>query len=363
MSAGFGESTGMKILDERTASVLITILVFIAAGAFIYFASPVLIVFVLAILFAYLLEPLVSRFQHWTRISRGSRNIAILEVYVILCVGIGTVGFVIGSKIISEGGAMVRTLPGWIDRFTSGQIALQIGSSHGWSYSTQAWAERFLTAHSGTMLGWLSSAGKWAAQLAANAIWIVLIPILAIFLLKEGRAFSEDILEMVSRRQQKQFLAGITDDINKMLAQYIRSQLILAGLSVAAYMAVLSILRVPFALALGSAAGVMEFVPVVGPLVGGVAILGVAFLAGYHHILIVLAFLIVWRLTQDYFTTPRLMGNTLKLHPLTIIFAVLAGAEIGGVIGVYLSIPIAAALRIVWKRWQRVYAKPGIKAA
>jgi predicted PurR-regulated permease PerM len=353
----------MEIVDKRTASILSTILLFIAAGAFVYFAARVLIVFVLAILFAYLLEPLVSRFQHWTPISRGSRSLAIAEVYLVLCVAIASVSFVIGSRIVDEARDLAKTLPDWIDRFTSGQIAVQIGSKHGWSYSTQAWVQSFLNAHSGTMLNWLTSAGRWAAQAAQNMVWILLIPILAIFLLKDGRAFSEDILEMVNRRQQKQFLAGITDDINEMLAQYIRSQLILAGLSVAAYMVVLSILRVPFALALGSVAGVMEFVPVVGPAVGGAAILGVSFLAGYHHILIVLGVLVVWRLVQDYVTTPRLMGSTLELHPMTIIFAVLVGAELGGVIGVYLSIPIAAALRIVWKRWQRVYAKPSIKVA
>lgn len=149
-----------------------------------------------------------------------------------------------------------------------------------------------------------------------------------------------------------------------MLAHYIRMQLVLAGLSVAAYMSVLSLLRVPYALALGAIAGVLEFIPIVGPLVGAAAILGVAFLANYHHILIVALFLGGWRLLQDYFTSPRLMGGKLELHPLAVIFAVLVGGEIGGVIGVYLSIPIAAALRIVWRRWQRVYAtQPNIRAA
>jgi predicted PurR-regulated permease PerM len=57
------------------------------------------------------------------------------------------------------------------------------------------------------------------------------------------------------------------------------------------------------------------------------------------------------------------MGGTLELHPLAVIFAVLVGGEIGGVIGVYLSIPIAAALRIVWRRWQRVNAAQHIRAA
>lgn len=103
----------------------------------------------------------------------------------------------------------------------------------------------------------------------------------------------------------------------------------------------------------------------VGPLVGAIAILGVAFLTNYHHLLVVALFLGAWRIVQDYVTTPRLIGQRLQLHPLAVIFAVLVGGEIGGVIGVYLSIPVAATLRIVWRRWQRIQAsdQPNVKAA
>jgi predicted PurR-regulated permease PerM len=70
----------------------------------------------------------------------------------------------------------------------------------------------------------------------------------------------------------------------------------------------------------------------------------------------VLLFLGVWRLIQDYAVSPRIMGKSMELHPLAAIFGVLAGAEIAGVLGVYLSIPVMASLRIVWRRW-RLYAE------
>jgi predicted PurR-regulated permease PerM len=100
----------------------------------------------------------------------------------------------------------------------------------------------------------------------------------------------------------------------------------------------------------------MEFIPVVGPLVAGVVILGVALLLSYQHWVLLLAFLIAWRLVQDYVVSPRIMGTTMELHPLAAIFGVLAGGEIAGVLGVYLSIPVMASLRIVWRRW-RLYAE------
>ena len=64
-------------------------------------------------------------------------------------------------------------------------------------------------------------------------------------------------------------------------------------------------------------------------------------------------FLGTWRVVQDYVSSPRIMGNKLEMHPLTAIFAVLVGAEIAGVTGVYLSVPIMASVRILWRRWQR----------
>lgn len=355
----------MDLFDRRTASVLITILLFIAAGAFIYGARRILVVFLLAILFAYLLEPLVSRLEGWTAVSRGSRGLAILEVYALLCAAIALVFLFIGPLIVGQAENLLEALPGLFQKVSSGQIAMQIGSRRGWSYATQIRVQQFVANHSQVILGFVTSSAGRVAVFAQNAVWVVMIPILAVFFLKDGRRVSERLLEMVDRRQQKRFLSGITDDLSEMLAHYIRMQLILAGLSLAAYIVVLSILRVPYAAGVGAIAGVMEFIPVVGPLVGAIAIVGVAFLANYHHVMIVAAFLAVWRIVQDYVTTPRLMGLRLQLHPLAVIFAVLVGGEIGGVLGVYLSIPIAATLRIVWRRWQRVYAnpQPTIKAA
>lgn len=355
----------MGLFDRRTASVLATILLFIGAGAFLYGARRVLIVFLLAVFFAYLLEPLVSRVQFWSPISRGSRGVAILEVYAVFCLAIAVIFLLIGPGIVAQAKNLVDALPALFQQVSSGQIVMQIGSTRGWSYSTQIRLQQFLTSHQDLILGSVRSVGAWAARFAQNAIWFLMIPILAVFFLKDGRRFVERVLEMVERRQQKRFLTELTEDLNEMLAHYIRMQLVLAGLSLAAYIGVLSLLRVPYGSAVGAVAGVLEFIPIVGPLVGAAAILGVAFLANYHHLLIVAAFLGIWRILQDYVTSPRLMGRKLELHPLAVIFAILVGGEIGGVIGVYLSIPIAAAVRIVWRRWQRVYAgsPSNIKAA
>jgi len=157
---------------------------------------------------------------------------------------------------------------------------------------------------------------------------------------------------MVHSKPQREFLQNVIDDLNQMLAHFIRAQLTLAALSLMIYTAVLGLMRVPYALVLGTAGGVMEFIPVVGPLVAALLIISVAILSGYQHWLVLIVFLAAWRLVQDYVVSPRVMGERMELHPLAAIFGVLAGGEIAGVLGVYLSIPIMASLRIVWRRWQ-----------
>lgn len=341
----------MEIIDHRTVTVLTTIVLFLAVGAFVYGARNTLIAFLFAIFFAYLLDPAVSAAE--SRITKGSRGRAILLVYMGLLGLLVLWGFLVGPRLAAEGRDLASALPGLLDKVETGQIAHQIGSRRGWSFNTQARLAQYLTSHQHTFVDWASSLGKKVASVASHVIWIVLIPILAIFFLKDGRALAESAIQTVDQRSQRQFFRGFIEDLNGMLASYIRAQLTLAVISLLVYIVVLEILRVPYAIVLGTLGGIMEFIPIVGPLVAAAMILGIAFIANYHHLLILLAFLGAWRLIQDYVNSPRIMGGKLRLHPLASLFAVLTGGEIGGVVGVYLSIPIMATLRIFWRRYQR----------
>jgi predicted PurR-regulated permease PerM len=148
----------------------------------------------------------------------------------------------------------------------------------------------------------------------------------------------------------------VLSDLNQMLAHFIRAQLTLAALTLVTYSAMLGILRMPYALVLGTLGGLLEFIPVVGPLVAAVIIIGVSLLVSYPHWLALIIFLGAWRLIQDYVTSPRIMGHSMELHPLAAIFGVMAGGEVAGILGIFLSIPVMASLRIVFRRW-RLYAE------
>jgi predicted PurR-regulated permease PerM len=342
----------LALIDIRTTRILITALFFALALAFLYAARRTLIAFLFAIFFAYLMDPAVSRIEKWVH----GRGRAIAVIYIILLILLVTFFVFVGPRLGRQGARLGEALPELLKNLGSGQIAEQIGREHGWSHATISQVQDFLVRHKADIMRTAQRVGLRAAQLAQNVWLLLLVPILSIFFLKDGRTFSEVALSIAQARPQREFLQDVLNDLNQMLAHFIRAQLTLAALSLLVYTSFLGAMRVPYALVLGTAGGVMEFIPVVGPLVAAILILGVALLMSYPHSLVLLLFLIGWRLLQDYAVSPRILGEKVQLHPLAAIFGVLAGGEIAGVLGVYLSIPVMASLRIVFRRW-RVYAE------
>ena len=342
----------MALIDGRTTRVLFTVLLFALGLGFLYVARRTLIAFLFAVFFAYLVDPAVSRIQKWTK----SRGIAIAVIYALIVILLATFFFFVGPNIGRETQKLSESLPSLLEKVSSGQIAEEIGVAHHLSANTSRQLSAFLASHRGDLLRVAQKVGLHVAELAQDSWLLILVPILAAFFLKDAQTFSQLALSVVHTKPQREFLQGVISDMNQMLADFIRAQLTLAALSWIAYASVLGSMRVPYALMLGTAGGILEFIPVVGPLVAAALILGVALLTGFSHWLFLLTFLIAWRLIQDYVVSPRVMGRSMELHPLAAIFGVLAGGEIAGVLGVYLSIPVMASLRIVWRRW-RMYAE------
>ncbi len=115
----------------------------------------------------------------------------------------------------------------------------------------------------------------------------------------------------------------------------------------------LGISGAPYAVLLAVLAGLGEFLPAVGPLASGILVLLVSGLAGYSHLLLYAIFWVLFRMFQDYVISPYLMAKGVKLHPLLVLFGVLAGERIAGVFGMFFSVPVIATLRVVFIRLQR----------
>ncbi len=353
----------MPILDQRTTAAVRTIAIFIVLAGFVWGARDTIVAFIFAIFFAYVFEPIVTWLQNHHKFSRGSRGIAIAEVYLMLALICAAIALGAGPYIATEGRQFVAAAPSLIDRIGSGKIVHEIAANRGWSYETQIRIEHFMRQHRREILNFVQEVGVRAGALFANAFWLALIPILAVFFLKAGKQMADSFLKgAVMTPKARLFLRSTLKDINDMAAHYIRAQLILAGLSLVAYTLVLGLSGVQYGVILGVFAGILEFIPIIGPLVGAITVLAVAYLTGFHYIWLLVLFFGAWRVVQDYVNSPSLMHRSVRLHPLGVIFAVLAGGEIAGFVGVYLSIPLAAALQIFWRRWRIYYEEEELKS-
>jgi predicted PurR-regulated permease PerM len=341
----------MPVADARTARVLITVLLFALGLGFLYVARRTLIAFLFAIFFAYLMSPLVSSLE---KLLHG-RVRAIAVIYLLL-LGLVVLFFVsMGPRIGRESARLGQSLPA-LAQLSSGQIAEQLGQEHGWNSRIVDLLRDYLASHSDEITKLVQKVGLRVADVAKQAWLLIIVPVLSIFFLKDGRAFGELVLDLVRSRPQRELLQGVLSDLNQMLAHFIRAQLTLAGLTLVMYSAVLALMGMPYALVLGTMGGLLEFIPVVGPLAAAVIIVSVALLISFPHWLGLVVFLGIWRLIQDYVTSPRIMGHSMELHPLAAIFGVMAGGEVAGILGIFLSIPVMASLRIVFRRW-RLYAE------
>ncbi|WP_109487910.1 AI-2E family transporter [Occallatibacter savannae] len=336
----------LRLWHWTTARVLYTSAIIILILYLVRAARETFTLFLFAILFAYFLAPLVNRLEKPLR----SRIAAIGAVYLLLAGVITGLIFLLAPTLSEQTRDLAVKLPELLNRASSGELLQAFAQKHHWPADRVNAIQSILQNHSDALSTIGADIGRSLAKPATHIWWLLLIPILAIFFLKDGEKIAANIGGIASDPEDRILINGLTADVNVMLGSYIRSQMILALLTLVAYSLVLSVLRVPYALILGPLAGFLEFIPVVGPAIAALCALLIPALAGYSHMLLLLAFIAIWRLLQDYVNAPRIMGKSLEINPLLQIFAVLAGGEIAGVVGALVSVPVAAILRIIWRR-------------
>lgn len=337
----------MFSVDDRAGNVVTTVALFVIAAAILYVARGAFFILLLSLLFAYLLEPLVVLVQQYSHMGRKNRTWAIAQVYLVGTIVLGSLGYELGPHLAAQIKSLNAALPEILQGLSSGRTAADLGARHGLSAAQQQQIHDWL-ARNHDFIGHVFERGAAsAAYVAESTIWLFAIPILAIFILRDGRQLADGIIQVVARRRDQTLLKRILGQVDSMLAKYVRAQLALAGLSFIFYSASMLVLGFPYAVALGCLGGVLEFLPAVGWIASAFTILTIGFLTHAHWIWMALL-LILWRLVQDYVNSPRIMGDNLELQPLTVLFALMVGGQVGGIAGLYLSVPTVAVLRIVW---------------
>jgi predicted PurR-regulated permease PerM len=339
-------------IDPRAARAAWTVFLIALVVATAYTIRVTLVVFMIALLFAYLLTPVVELVQRFTP-KRISPQIALVIVYLALIGVIVALTFTVGSRIVEEAGNLETRLPDLLkNRAWINHIPLP-----GWLEPVRARMDQTLQTELDNggqdILPYVRSLGGQLISGAKYLVYVVLVPILAFFFLKDGQLMREQFVAGMAEGKQRLVLEEILEDINRLLGEYIRALVLLAVSSFICYSIFFGVTGAPYAVLLACVAAIGEFLPVVGPAAAGAIALLVTGLAGYNHLLAFTIFWIIFRMFQDYVVSPYLMGKGVELSPVLVLFGVLAGERIAGVTGMFFSVPVIATLRVLFVRSQR----------
>jgi predicted PurR-regulated permease PerM len=192
---------------------------------------------------------------------------------------------------------------------------------------------------------------------------LILIPILTFFFLKDARTIRDSLLAVAEDGHERTTLENILRDIHCVLQSYIRALVLLAVASFSAWAIFLSVMRYPYELLLAGVAGILEFIPVVGPAAALVIMVLVVLVTGSGGLLWIVIFWGAFRIFQDYVLNPYVMSSGIEMHPLLVLFGVLAGEKIGGIAGMFFSVPVLAILRVIYDRLRETHRRKQLTAA
>lgn len=344
----------MILSDSQKWLVLASVLIL---GWLIYLLAPVLTPFMVAALLAYLGDPLADALE-----ERGlSRTLAVVVVFTVMTLLLGVVLLlllpIVQQQLVQLAGAM----PGYIEllqqkfvpwlEVTLGTDLSTMDLSSVKQWLTGNWSEasgiatsvvKYVTASGSAVLGWFAN--------------LVLIPVVGFYLLRDWDRLVEGIDHLLPRSWHSS-VSHIARESDEMLSAFLRGQLTVMFVLGAIYSVGLWVAGVKFALLIGMLSGLVSFVPYLGFIIG-ILVASVAVLfqtPDPFQLLPVFAVFGIGQMVEGMVLTPLLVGDKIGLHPVAVIFAILAGGQLFGFIGVLLALPVAAVIAVIIRDLHRRY--------
>lgn len=333
------------VLDSRTLRVAWTLLAVAGTLMLVYLLRKVLLLLVFSVVFAYLIFPLVKLVERVLR-----RPAAIGVVYLVLLAVLTSIVALVGPLLAREVAALGARVPEMSAEIQSGRIVGNIFPNWGGAEVIDG----LVRSHLPEVLAYAQDALTGALAWLSGAWVVVLIPIFAFFFLRDSERLADAVTGLIDDDGRRRLSVTIAHDLHSVLGEYIRALILLCVLTFTVWSVLFWVARVPYALVLSAIGGALEFLPVLGPVVAAVIVIGVALFSGFSHPWLLALFVVVWRQLQDYVSSPLIMGRGVELHPGLVIFGVLAGGEIAGPAGMFLSVPVMAGVRIVWRRLRAI---------
>ncbi|MEW5757775.1 MAG: AI-2E family transporter [Pseudomonadota bacterium] len=333
-------------------------------GALLYLLAPILTPFVIAALLAYMGDPLVDRLEA----KKLSRTLGVTLIFFLLSLVLLVVLLVVVPMLEQQVSALIARLPQYLEfvqqralPWVAAQLGLDPGLldlAHLKALLTERWSQ--VGDIAGQVLGSVFHSGVAMMAWLAN---LVLIPVVAFYLMRDWDVFMTRVRELIPRRWEPEvvMLAGSADEV---LGAFFRGQLLVMLALGVLYTVGLWIIGLEFALLLGMIAGLVSFVPYLGFIVG-MLLAGVAAYMQFQELMPLLGVLAVFgvgQLAESLVLTPKLVGDRIGLHPVAVIFAVMAGGQLFGLIGVLCALPVAAVIMVILRHTHERYLRSRLYA-
>ncbi len=335
-------------------------------GTLVWLLGPVLTPFVVAALLAWLGEPLVARIQRGGR----QRTTGVLLVFTIMSLAVILALLLLLPILESQIGDLIDWLPQfgnwvtvraipWAEQRFHLELAGYINPTQVIELLKSHWQEAGGVA--ATVFGGVSKSGLailgWAANLA-------LIPVVTFYFMRDGKDMLHRVRDLLPRSIEP-VVVRLTQESDQVLGGFIRGQLsVMISLGVI-YAAGLTAVGVDLGILIGLIAGLVSFVPYLGAIIGvGAAVIATLVQHGdWTHLLLVLGVFGIGQMLESFLLTPWLVGDKIGLHPVAVIFAIMAGGQLFGFLGVLLALPVAAVVMVVLRYAHQRYTQSGLYGA
>ncbi len=334
----------------------------IFSGWLLYLLAPILMPFIVGALFAYLGDPLVDRLEK----TRLSRTLSVVIVFgTMIMSGLILLLFILPQLERQITGLVVR-LPqfiSWIQENMLPRLIVILGLEPGsldLAVVKDAFANNIkdISGIMGRLLVKLTQSGQ---SLIVWFAYLTLIPVVTFYLLRDWDILVGKVNELIPRPYEK-LVSKLAKQCDEVLAEFLRGQLLVMLAQAVLYSVGLWIVGLEFSLLIGMLAGLVSFVPYLGFIVG-IGVAGIAGFMQFHDIIHLVYILIVFgfgQVIEGMILSPLLVGDRIGLHPVAVIFAVMAGGQLFGIVGVLVALPVAAVIVVLLRHVHERYLESNL---
>lgn len=332
-------------IPEKNQKLIVLILLLLAGIYFLYLVRGILFPFLIASVIAYVVNPLIEKL-----LNRGfSRTGAIVLLFgMILTVFLIIFVFAL-PLVVEELNRLSQTLPSYvgtlqdyIDQFATDIQRIKLPAI------VKQLADQTLEKAEEVGLGLINWLSDLILSIFSHVVGLVIAPIIAFYILKDLEGISDSLNSWIPVKYWDQ-VYRLWLEINAVISGFLRGQFLVAMIIALLTTIGLLFLQVNFAIVLGIIAGAFNIIPYLGPILGAIPAIVIVLVNSPWKALAVTALFLAIQQIEGAIISPRIMSNQVGLNPLSVIFAILAGGELGGLFGMILAVPIVGIIKVILK--------------